>query len=99
MPILTVTTTKPNNLIDFYQDIDVMNHVLNEFVLPSKLVAITRVENDGMTTITTLKFPSNQDYEDFRNDPVIKEFGAVKKKYNDKNGIVSSSEMNNEQNS
>ena len=93
---LKVTTTKPNTLIDFYQDIDVMNHVLNEFVLPSKLVAVTRTENNGMTTVTSLKFPSSQDYEDFRNDPVIKEFGAVKKKYNEQNGIISDSELVNE---
>jgi hypothetical protein len=93
---LKVTTTKPNTLIDFYQDIDVMNHVLNEFVLPSKLVAVTRSENNGMTTITSLKFPSSQDYEDFRNDPVIKEFGATKKKYNEQNGIISNSELINE---
>lgn len=96
MPILTVTTTKPNSLINFYQDIDVMNHVLNEFVLPSKLVAVTRTENNGLTKVTTLKFPSYEDYENFRNDPVIKEFGAVKKKYNDENGIVSNAEMKNE---
>ncbi len=99
MPILTVTTTKPNSLIDFYQDIDVMNHVLNEFVLPSKLVAVTRTENEGLTTVTTLKFPSKQDYEDFRNDPVIKQFGIVKKQYNIENGIISNAEMNNESNS
>lgn len=99
MLILTVTTTKPNSLINFYQDIDVMNHVLNEFVLPSKLVAVTRTENDGLRTVTTLKFPSKEDYDEFRNDPVIKQFGAVKKKYNEDNGIVSNTEIDDDQNS
>ena len=99
MLILTVTTTKPNSLINFYQDIDVMNHVLNEFVLPSKLVAVTRTENDGLRTVTTLKFPSKEDYDEFRNDPVIKQFGAVKKKYTEANGIVSNTEIDDDQNS
>jgi hypothetical protein len=95
MLILTVTTTKPNSLINFYQDIDVMNHVLNEFVLPSKLVAVTRTENNGLTTVTTLKFPSDTEYHEFRNDPVIKQFGIIKKKYNDEHKIISVTEMNN----
>jgi hypothetical protein len=99
MIILTVTTTKPNSLINFYQDIDVMNHVLNEYVLPSKLVAITRTENEGLRTVTTLKFPSKEDYDDFRNDSVIQQFGITKKKYNEDNGIVSNTEIDNGQNS
>ena len=99
MIILTVTTTKPNSLINFYQDIDVMNHVLNEYLLPSKLVAITRTENEGLRTVTTLKFPSKEDYDDFRNDLVIQQFGITKKKYNEDNGIVSNTEIDNGQNS
>jgi len=99
MIILTVTTTKPNSLINFYQDIDVMNHVLNEYVLPSKLVAITRTEDEGLRTVTTLKFPSKEDYDDFRNDSVIQQFGITKKKYNEDNGIVSNTEIDNGQNS
>lgn len=99
MTVIVVTATKPDASVNFYQDIDVMNHVLNEYVLPSKLVATTRISDDGLTTTTTLKFGSVEDYEEFRNDSVIKKFGMDKHIYNTKNNIVSHSVGPNEQNS
>lgn len=99
MTIIVVTATKPSTSVEFYQDIDVMNHVLNEYVLPSKLVATTRTSDDGLTTNTTLKFSTIEDYEEFRNDPVIKNFGMAKQLHNTKNNIVSHSVGPNEQNS
>ena len=38
-------------------------------------------------------------YDDFRNDLVIQQFGITKKKYNEDNGIVSNTEIDNGQNS
>lgn len=96
---IVVIATKPNSSVNFYQDIDVMNHVLNEYVLPSKLVATTRVSDDGLTTTTTLKFNNTEDYDEFRNDSVIKKFGMDKHIYNTNNKIVSHSVGPNEQNS
>jgi hypothetical protein len=99
MTIIVVTTTKPSTSVEFYQDLDVMNYVLNEYVLPSKLVSTTRTSDDGLSTNTTLKFTTTKDYEEFRNDPVIKNFGMAKQVYNIKNNIVSHSMVPNEQNS
>lgn len=93
---IKVTSTKLNSSIEFYQDVNVMNYVLNEYVLPGKLVVVTKTENNNLTITTSLKFASEQDYNDFRNDPVIKDFGITKKEFNDTHGIISIYEIINE---
>lgn len=96
---IRVITSKPNASIEFYKDVSVMNHVLNEYILPNKLLAVTRKSDDGLTVTTTLKFSTNNDMNDFLTDPVITEFGKLKKDYNKLHNIQTKTEAVNEQNS
>ena len=84
---LRVITTKPDSSIEFYKDVYVINHVLNEYIFPSKLVAVTRTEDDGLTVITTLNFASNEYVNEFLSDSLIKEFGKAKQVYNQQHNI------------
>jgi hypothetical protein len=93
---LRVIATKPNSSIEFYKDVTVMNHVLNEYILPSKVVAVTRKEDDGCTIITTLNFASSEYVTEFLTDPIIKEFGRAKKEYNKQHNISTKTEAVNE---
>lgn len=89
---LRVITTKPNSSIEFYKDVSVMNHVLNEYILPSKLVAVTRKADDGLTVTTTLNFASTKDMNEFLTDPIVKNFGIAKKEYNQIHNISTKTE-------
>ncbi len=93
---LRVITTKPDSSIEFYKDVSVMNHVLNEYILPSKLVAVTRKADDGLTVTTTLNFASTEYMTEFLTDPIIKEFGKVKQEYNQQHNILTKTEAVNE---
>lgn len=93
---LRVTTTKTDSSIKFYKDVSVMNYVLNEYILPSKLVAVTRNADDGLTVITTLNFASTEYMKEFLSDPIIKEFGKFKQEYNKKHNILTKTEAVNE---
>ena len=93
---LRVITTKTDSSIEFYKDVAVMNHVLNEYILPSKLVAVTRKADDGLTVTTTLKFTSTECMNEFLTDPIIKEFGKVKQEYNKQHNISTKTEAVNE---
>jgi len=90
--ILRVTTTKTDSSIEFYKDVVVINHVLNEYIFPNKLVAVTRTENDGLTVITTLNFASNEYVNEFLSDPIIKDFGKAKQAYNQQHNISKKTE-------
>ena len=97
MPItLRVTTTKPNSSIELYKDVDVMNHILNEYIFASKLVATTTELDDGVTVIATLDFPLNIYMREYLTDPIITNYVKVKKDYNQRHNIVSTSEVINE---
>lgn len=89
---LRVITTKTDSSIEFYKDVSVMNYVLNEYILPSKLVAVTRKADDGLTVITTLNFSSTEYMNEFLTDPIIKEFGKVKQEYNKQHNIATKTE-------
>ena len=89
---LRVITTKPDSSIEFYKDVSVMNHVLNEYILPSKLVAVTRKADDGLTVTTTLNFASIKDMNEFLTDPIVKNFGIAKKEYNQQHNISTKTE-------
>jgi hypothetical protein len=93
---LRVVTTKPDSSIEFYKDVAVMNHVLNEYILPSKLVAVTRKADDGLTVTTTLNFASKACMNEFLTDPIIKEFGKAKQEYNIQHNISNKTEAVNE---
>lgn len=93
---LRVITTKTDSSIEFYKDVAVMNHVLNEYILPSKLVAVTRKADDGLTVTTTLNFASNECMNEFLTDPVIKEFGKAKQAYNQQHNISTKTEAIND---
>lgn len=93
---LRVIATKTDSSIEFYKDVAVMNHVLNEYILPNKLVAVTRKENDGLTVITTLNFSSPECVTEFLTDPIIKEFGKAKQEYNKQYNITTKTEAVNE---
>jgi hypothetical protein len=93
---LRVITTKTDSSIEFYKDVSVMNYVLNEYILPSKLVAVTRKEDNGLTVITTLNFSSPECVTEFLTDPVIKEFGKVKQAYNQQYNISTKTEAIND---
>jgi hypothetical protein len=93
---IKITTTRPTKDIEFYKDVVVMNHVLNEYILPSKLVSVTRKADDGLTVITTLNFASKLYLNEFLSDPIIKEFGKAKKEYNQQHYISNKTEAVNE---
>jgi hypothetical protein len=93
---LRVITTKTDPSIEFYKDVSVMNYVLNEYILPSKLVAVTRKEDNGLTVITTLNFGSIEYMHEFLSDPIIKEFGKVKQAYNQQHNISTKTEAIND---
>lgn len=76
-----------------------MNHVLNEYIFPSKLVAITRKSDDGLTVTTILNFASKLYMNEFLSDPIIKEFGKAKAEYNLQHHISNKTEAINEQDS
>ena len=69
---------------------------LNEYILPNKVVAVTRKEDDGCTIITTLNFASSEYVTEFLTDPIIKEFGRAKKEYNKQHNISTKTEAVNE---
>ena len=93
---LRVTTTKPESSVEFYKDLEVMNHVLNEYILPGKLIATTRKSDDGLTVTSTLNFLSTIFMSEFLADPIIKEFGNAKKEYNKQYNISNKTEAVNE---
>lgn len=94
--ILRVITTKPDYAVEFYKDVNVINHVLNEYIFPGKLVAVTRTEDDGLTVITTLNFASNKYANEFLSDPIIKDFSKAKQAYNQQHNISKKTEAFNE---
>jgi len=85
-------TTKTDSYIEFYKDVAVINHVLNEYIFPNKLVAGTRTENDGLTVITTLNFASIEYVHEFFSDPIIKDFGKAKQAYSKQHNISKKTE-------
>ena len=89
---LRVTTIKPESSVEFYKDVEVMNHVLNEYILPGKLIATTRKSDDRLTVTTTLNFLSTIFMSEFLSDPIIKEFGNAKKEYNKQYNISNKTE-------
>jgi hypothetical protein len=96
MIVLKIVTTKPNNEIPFFKDIDVINYVLDEYIFPQKLVAVTKFSDDGLTSTTTLKFPSKIEFTEFTSDKIISDFGKRKKVYNDTNAIKVLSTIHND---
>jgi hypothetical protein len=80
--IIRVTTSKPDASINFFKDVATMNHVLNEYILPEKLVAVSRTSVDGLEVVTTLNFSSHDYLVEFLTDPIIKKFSDIKKEYN-----------------
>ena len=93
---LRVTTTKPESSVEFYKDVEVMNHVLNEYILPGDLIATTRKSDDNLTVVSTLHFSSNVVMREFLADPIIKKFGTAKKEYNKQYNISNKTEAVNE---
>lgn len=93
---IIVITNRPDSSTEFYKDVSVMNHVLNEYILPNKLLAVTRKSDDKLTVTTTLKFSSNNNLNEFLTDPIIKEFGKVKQAYNQQHNISTKTEAIND---
>jgi hypothetical protein len=73
-----------------------MNHVLNEYILPEKLVATSRTSSDRLEVVTILRFATHDNLVEFLSDPIIKEFGKAKKEYNIQHNISNKTEAVNE---
>jgi len=89
---LISTTSKEEPSVEFYKDVSVMNYVLNEYILPSKMVAVTRKSDDGLTVTTTMNFTSPEYVTEFLSDPIIKQFSLMKQQYNKLHNITFTTE-------
>lgn len=82
-----VTSTRPNTSIRFYKDIDVINYVLNEYVVTQQLRATTTFSDDELVQTTILEFNTVDDFKKVQADPIMQEHNRKRHEYNQKNNI------------
>jgi len=88
--------TRPDTETIFFDSIDLMNHILNEYVYPKKLWPVTELSDDRLTLTTTITFFDQTYLKEFLNDTIIKEFNILKSSYNKQHNIFSKSIIVNE---
>ena len=91
MIVLTVITSKPDNDVAFFKDVDVINYMLDEYIFPQKLIAVTKFSDNELVSTTTLSFPTKIEFSEFTTDTVISNYGQRKREYNSKHNIQSES--------
>jgi hypothetical protein len=96
MTILLIThQTRPNESVDFFSWTRSLppDYMLINYMRPDKMLETAQdsMSADNLTKTTLIKFNSNDDLEQFRNDPVINQSRAAKNEYDSIHGIVVSS--------
>lgn len=90
MPIkIEFINIRPSVQIKFYKDIDTVNYVLNKYVYPEKLKAITTLSDDELIQTTVLIFTNQENFIEVTKDPIIIKHNENRNTYNSINNITS----------
>lgn len=90
--IIKFTSTRPSTSVDFYKDVDLINYVLNSYIVSQRLRAVTTRSDDGLVQTTILTFATLNDLLEIQSDAVMKEHNRKRSEYNNMHNIVYSSE-------